>query len=90
VYDWPGVERRYQSPAGLLLTILVFIEYKIALTYEEYVPYLPPPIPTDSSSSRPFTGAIYEAREVARAAAKVKARKSTGLAPFARTTALKD
>ena len=30
------LNHRYESPAGLLLTILVFVEYKIALRYEEY------------------------------------------------------
>lgn len=28
---------RKQSPAGLLLTVLVFVMYKLALLFEEYV-----------------------------------------------------
>lgn len=28
---------RYESPAGILLSVLVYIEYQIALSYEEYV-----------------------------------------------------
>lgn len=32
-----GTALWYQSPAGLLLTVLVFVEYKIALTFEEHV-----------------------------------------------------
>lgn len=36
--------RRYESPAGLLLTLHVYIVYQIALSYEECVP--PPPLPS--------------------------------------------
>lgn len=28
---------RYESPVGILLSVLVYIEYQIALSYEEYV-----------------------------------------------------
>lgn len=62
----------FAKPAGIALTLLVFVVYKLALMFEEYVPRLPCStrtvcfwlmIPRDS----PFTSEIYAKRERVRA-----------------------
>ena len=38
----PKRANRYEAPAGVALTALVYVVYQIALAYEECVPLLPP------------------------------------------------
>jgi phosphatidylethanolamine N-methyltransferase len=67
-----GTALWYGKPAGVFLTLLVYVAYWIALKFEEYV-LLPVPL-FDSESllttSSPFTAEIYAKRERARAAGK--------------------
>lgn len=84
VFVFPWNDPRFESPAGLVLTALVFLEYKVALLLEEYVlcSFAPSQCHFVGANPsrivpRPFTAAIYEARERARALSAGKGKGKT-------------
>ena len=55
---------RYERPAGLLITLYVYIVYTIALKFEGYAVLLPILVHSWLTLPRPFTDMIYSTRSM--------------------------